>query len=199
LRIDRFVVAGHSSGGAYAVVCAARLRDRVHGAVVVAGVTDMQWPAGWTEYLDGRVELQIMRMANEREAVARATEAFGADGAGFMTQRFDLPAPDVALLAEPGVEDALGAALIEAFRQGVAAYAQDAYLEGRGWSFDAAQIASPTVLVHGQQDNLVPVAHSRHTAALIPGSTLRLLPDHGHLTILSELPAIAASLSPSAA
>jgi pimeloyl-ACP methyl ester carboxylesterase len=42
LDIDRFLVAGHSSGGAYALVCAAQLGGRVRGGVVIAGVTT--WP-----------------------------------------------------------------------------------------------------------------------------------------------------------
>jgi pimeloyl-ACP methyl ester carboxylesterase len=199
LGIERFLVAGHSSGGAYAVVCAARLPDRVRGAIIAAGVTNMLWPDAWTGYLDGRVELEIMRTNSEKEAIARATEAFGADGAGFMTQRFALPEPDNALLAQPGAEEALGAALMEAFRQGITAYAQDAYLEGRGWSFDTTRISAQSVLLHGDLDDLVPMAHSRHTASLIAGSTLQRLPGHGHLTILSELPAVAASLNASAA
>jgi pimeloyl-ACP methyl ester carboxylesterase len=76
----------------------------------------------------------------------------------------------------------------------VAAYAQDAYLEGRGWQFNPGSISVPIEVIHGELDTLVPIAHSRHTAELIPGSTLRVLPGHGHLTILSELPALASSL-----
>lgn len=197
LGIGRFLVAGHSSGGAYAVACAALLPARVRGMIVAAGVTNMLWPEAWNGYLDGRVELDIMRAGSEAQAIARATEAFGADGTGFMTQRFDLPESDVAFLTEPGAEEALGAALIEAFRQGIAGYAQDVYLEGLGWRFNANRISTPLVVVHGDMDTLVPSAHSRHTASLIPGSTLHLLPGHGHLTILSELPAVAAALSAS--
>lgn len=39
LGIDRFVVAGHSSGGPYAVACAALLPERVLAGIVLAGVT----------------------------------------------------------------------------------------------------------------------------------------------------------------
>jgi len=47
--------------------------------------------------------------------------------------------------------------------------------------------------VHGDLDFVVPLAHSRRTAELIPGA-FRVLPGHGHFTILAELPAIAAEL-----
>jgi pimeloyl-ACP methyl ester carboxylesterase len=194
LAIDRFLVAGHSSGGVYAVVCAALLRERVRGGVVVAGVTDMTWPDAWTGYLEGRKEIEIMRCADERAALERSIAHFGADGNGFLAEPFEWPGPDGAYLADAAVDQALTAAVVEAFRQGVAGYAQDIYVEGHGWNFDPGRISAPIDVVHGELDALVPLAHSRYTAARIPGATFRELPGHGHLTIVSELPALAAAL-----
>lgn len=194
LGVDRFLVAGHSSGGPYALACAALLGERVLGGVVLAGVTDMAWPGAWDGYLEGRPEVELMHLPDEHAVGARCAERFGADGSGFFAEPFELPEPDLALLADEAVERALGAAVAEAFRQGVTGYAQDVYLEGRGWPFDPRRIAVPIDVVHGERDTLVPMAHSRHTAELIPGSTFRALPRHGHLTILSELPAAAAAL-----
>jgi pimeloyl-ACP methyl ester carboxylesterase len=51
------------------------------------------------------------------------------------------------------------------------------------------------LVAHGALDDLVPVAHSRHTAELVPGATFREYAGHGHLTILSELPGIASALA----
>lgn len=194
LGLDRVLVAGHSSGGAYALVCAAQLGERVLGGAVIAGVTDMAWPGAWSGYLEGRHETQVMRLPDEAAAIGRCAEYFGADGSGFLAEPFDLPEPDVALLADERAEQALTSALTEAFRQGVGGYAQDVFLEGRGWPFDPRRIAVPIDVVHGERDTLVPIGHSRHTAELVRGSTFRLLPGHGHLTILSELPAIASAL-----
>ena len=198
LDIDRFLVAGHSSGGAYALVCAAQLGGRVRGGAVIAGVTDMAWPGAWSGYLEGRHEIQVMRLPEEAAAVAWCADHFGADGSGFLAEPFELPEPDVALLADERAEQALTSAVTEAFQQGVAGYGQDVFLEGRGWPFDPRRIRVPVDVVHGELDTLVPIAHSRHTAELVPGSTLRLLPGHGHLTILSELPMTASALMRSA-
>ena len=194
LGVDRFLVAGHSSGGPYAVACAARLGERVLGGVVMGAVTDMTWPGAWSGYLEGRKELEIMRAPDERAALATCAEHFGADGSGFFAERFELPEPDTALLADEAAEQALTAALTEAFRQGIAGYAQDVYLEGRGWRLDPTRIAAPVAVLHGELDTLVPIAHSRHTAEVIASSTFRTLPGHGHLTIVAELPATAADL-----
>jgi pimeloyl-ACP methyl ester carboxylesterase len=192
LEIERFIVAGHSSGGPYAVACCALLTDRVLAGAVVAGVTDMAWPDAWDGYIES--EAQLMRMPNESAAIAWCSERFGADGSRFLSEPFDLPEPDVARLADETFEKALTKALTEAFRQGVIGYAQDVYLQGRPWPFDVSRISVPVDVVHGELDTLLPMVHSRHTAGLIAGSTFRTFPGHGHLTIVSELPMIASAL-----
>jgi pimeloyl-ACP methyl ester carboxylesterase len=194
LEVDRFLVAGHSTGGAYAVACAALLGERVLGAVVLGGVTDMAWPGAWQGYLEGRKEAELMRLGDESAVLAACAAHFGADGSGFLSEPFDLPEPDVDMLGDPAAEEAFNAALLEAFRQGIGGYAQDVHLEGRGWPFDPSRIAVPVTLLHGESDTLVPMAHSRHTADCIPSSSLRVLPGHGHLSTVAELPAAAAAL-----
>lgn len=192
LGIERFMVAGHSSGGPYAVACCALLPRRVLAGAVVAGVTDMGWPEAWNGYIESEAEL--MREPDERAALAWCIERYGPDGSGFLSDSFPLPAPDAARLGDPDFERALSSSVVEAFRQGVIGYAQDCYIQGRSWAFDPARIGVPVVVVHGELDTLIPMEHSRHTAASIPGSSFRTLPGHGHLTIISELPSLAASL-----
>jgi pimeloyl-ACP methyl ester carboxylesterase len=189
LGIDRFLVAGHSSGGPYAVACLALLTGRVQAGAVVAGVTDMAWPGAWAGYLDD--EVLIMRLPNEEAAVAWCIERFGIDGRGFFDNPFEFGGPDTALLES----ESLGAAVVEALRQGIAAYAQDVHIQGRPWPFDPGRITVPVDVVHGELDAIVPAAHSRYTASQIPRSAWRTYPAHGHLTILSELPAMAAALA----
>ena len=189
LGIDRFMVAGHSSGGPYAVACAAVLPDRVLAGAVVAGVTDMAWPGAWDGYIGD--ELEIMRLPDENSAAAWCVKRFGSDGSGFLEEPFAFPEPDLPLLAD----GSLAAALTEALRQGVGGYAQDVYVQGRPWPFDPARICAPIEVSHGELDTLLPLAHSRHTAELVRGSTLRIYPGHGHLTLVAELPRMIAALS----
>lgn len=194
LQVGRFVVAGHSSGGAYALVCAAQLGDRVLAGLILGGVTDMAWPDAWQGYLEGRPEVRLMQLPDEATTIVRCAEEFGADGRGFLAEGFELPAPDLAFLADEAAERGLTSAVVEAFRQGIVGYAQDVHLEGRGWPFDPARISAPIDVVHGELDSLVPIAHSRHTSRLIRRSRLRVLPGHGHLTTVAELPEMAAAL-----
>jgi pimeloyl-ACP methyl ester carboxylesterase len=193
LAIDRCMVAGHSSGGPYAVACAALQPDRVLAVIVLAGVTDMAWPEAWSGY--NAIEAELMRMGDDNAAVAWCEERFGSDGSGFFgAAGFELTAPDEAFLSDAQVAAMLAPARTEAFRQGVTGYAQDIVVQGRPWPFDPGMVRAPCEIVHGDADFLLPMAHSRHTAELIPGSRLRVLPGHGHFTIPSELPTIATRL-----
>jgi pimeloyl-ACP methyl ester carboxylesterase len=193
LGIDRFIVAGQSSGGPYAVACAALLPNRVSGAVVLAGITDMAWPEAWNSLFEA--EIAMMRMPDEQSATARCVELFGADGSKLLGSSWiELPKPDMALFSDENMADAMLASITEAFRQGVGGYAQDIFVQGRAWPFAPGSIATPAMLVHGELDTIIPVAHSRHTAGLIPGSSLRILPKHGHISIASELPGLCAQL-----
>jgi pimeloyl-ACP methyl ester carboxylesterase len=194
LGVDRFLVAGHSSGGPYAVACAARLRDRVQACMTIGGVTDMAWPGAWEDYLE--LEAQLMRIPDEQAAIEWCVERLGPDGSGFMAASdMEFPEPDARLYENEQIAPLLALARTEAFRQGVAGYAQDIHVQGRPWPFDPGSIAAPVSVLHGELDNIVPLAHSSHTAEVIPGAVLQVLAGHGHLSILGELPNAAAALA----
>jgi pimeloyl-ACP methyl ester carboxylesterase len=108
----------------------------------------------------------------------------------------DLGPTDNAWLADDTNATGLFTSMGEAFAQGIVGYAHDIWVQGRAWSFDAAAIACPVIVVHGNDDQLVPIAHSRHTASLIPGAELRILQGVGHLSLVDSLPAIAAAATP---
>ena len=192
LGAERFAVIGASSGGPYAVACAALLPERIAGAGVVAGVTDMGWPGAW-EGFEAR-EAALMRIGDEAAAVRWCEERYGPDGSKFLGTDTELAPADTALLADEAVAAGFIATLREAFHQGVGGYAQDITVQGRPWPFDPSVITAPTRVLHGLADTLVPVAHGRHTADVIPGASLVALPDRGHL-IAAEIPQLAADLT----
>jgi pimeloyl-ACP methyl ester carboxylesterase len=67
-------------------------------------------------------------------------------------------------------------------------------VQGRPWPFDPTTIACATLIFHGADDTLVPLRHAEHTASVVPGAELEVLPGHGHVSILAELPALARRL-----
>jgi pimeloyl-ACP methyl ester carboxylesterase len=192
LSIQRFAVAGHSSGGPYAVVTAALLGERVDAALVFAGVTDAGWPDAWPGFIE--TERILMRMPAETDVLAWCERHYGPDGARFFDAAgLEFPAPDLALLESGSAAEAIQGAVAEAFRQGVAGYAQDVFVQRQPWTFDPATIRCSVLLLHGTEDTVVPVEHSRHTAEAIPRAELRMLDGHGHLTIVSLLPELAST------
>ena len=137
-----------------------------------------------------------MRMSDLSEAVAWYEAHYGADGSGFLEGRLGELAPaDQAALADEVLGAALAASVTEAFSHGLAGYAADVLVQGRGWTFDPAGITAPLVLVHGDADTLVPLGHPRHTAEVVPTAMLRTRPSGGHLSVLLEIPQLAAEVS----
>ncbi|MGH3393628.1 MAG: alpha/beta fold hydrolase [Streptosporangiaceae bacterium] len=49
--------------------------------------------------------------------------------------------------------------------------------------------AAPVLILHGDQDRMVPSAHGKWLAAHCPAAELRLAPDAGHITVLDSAPA----------
>jgi pimeloyl-ACP methyl ester carboxylesterase len=189
LGVERFVVAGHSSGGPYALACAALLGDRVAACITLGGVTDMAWPPAWEGYPP--FELEMIRAPDEAAAMARCEALFGADGSGFLSASgLAFSAPDERLYTNAAIAPLLTASRVEAFRQGVVGYAQDLAIQGRPWPFHPEEIGCPVHILHGDGDTLLPLAHSVHNAELIPRGRLHLATGHGHFTILEELPAL---------
>ena len=194
LSVDRFAVMGLSSGGPYVAACASVLGERVVGAASVAGVTDMGWSAAYDDFPDDD-EKTIMQLGNEEDAVAWCVDHYGVDGARFFEAELDLSPPDAALVADEAFMSGVMPTFAEAFRPGLGGYAQDLTVQGHSWPFDVADVSCPVRVYHGEQDTLVPVSHGRHTAELIAGSTLAILPEHGHISMITEIPRICTELA----
>jgi pimeloyl-ACP methyl ester carboxylesterase len=186
LGIDRFVVVGASTGGAYALAVAAS-STRVIAAIACCALTDMRWTEGKAMVLGA----PLAWGSRDRDTVlAIVAEQFGEDGSkvNVHTGGIPLPASDRALFAEPDYFSSWLRSLKQTFAQGVAGYADDRLADGVGWgSFDVSAITCPVAVIHGGSDNFVPVAHARYTASIVPGATLRLYEPLGHFSICNEV------------
>ena len=72
LSIDRFAVMGHSSGGPHSLACAALIRDRVLGVVVVAGMAPYRAEGlDWFEGFGPGGEAELRAAAAGRAALEK--------------------------------------------------------------------------------------------------------------------------------
>jgi pimeloyl-ACP methyl ester carboxylesterase len=169
LRLGRYVVVGNSMGGAVAWDDALRHPDEVRGLVLVDA-------AGWPDKRRGENEPLIFKlMANP---VGRAliknldnrAMAQSALKAAYLDPTLVTPAlvdRYVELSRAPGHRDILlsiesrpsGGVTVETFKA----------------------IHTPTLVIHGDQDALIPVSSGRAFAADIPGARLVTYPGVGHV------------------
>jgi len=190
LGIERFTAVGCSTGGAYALALAARAPDRVRAVVACCALTDMRWREG-KALMSAPATAGLWAARDRDSAIALATELMGADGAKMLSQAeaaAPLPPADRALMEDPAFLAGMTAGLAEMFAFSVQGYVDDRLADGVGWgSFDVGAVRCPVVVLHGAADNVVPQAHARHTASIVPGASLDVVPELGHFSIVGAV------------
>jgi len=180
VRVDRFAVMGHSGGANHAMASAALLGDRTLAVVGVSALAPynadgLDWFAGMASPGVATIRAAVAgREAKERHE-ATATD----DGSGFTDA-------DHAALAGPWswFSKVVGPAL----RNGPGGLIDDDLAYVAPWGFDPARIDAPVLLLHGGEDRIAPVAHAEWLAGRIPSAELRVLPDAGHISVLTSAP-----------
>lgn len=193
LGIDRFLVVGASTGGAYGLALAAT-SPRVIGAVACCAVSDMQWAEGKAM----NVSCHAMWDARSREeAIAMAATQFGEHGENLVPP-LGPPAADpsdAALFATPEFRAWWIPGVAEMFAHGVVGFVDDRLADANGWTtFDVSRITCPVAVLHGTSDGLMPVANAHHTASIVPGATLRIVENRGHISIMADIVAVTTEL-----
>jgi pimeloyl-ACP methyl ester carboxylesterase len=72
------------------------------------------------------------------------------------------------------------------FSQGVDGWVDDDLAFCRPFGFELDAISVPTLIVHGHQDQFVPLDHGRWLAATVPNAEAWISEDDGHLTLLAN-------------
>lgn len=190
LALGQFLMVGVSTGGSYALATAAVAPSRVLGVLVCCGMTDIAWA---NDVDDAKmVGAQAIWNAPDRDAaIAVAIDQFGERGDKILVLDAGAPPalspPDMAVVMDPAYAE--GDPTNERFAQGVLGYADDRIADGprHGWaSFDIDKVVCPVIVIHGEQDWIVPVAQAHHTAAILCDAELRTFAEHGHLSVGAE-------------
>ena len=177
---------GRTIGGWVPDALAAASR-RVMGTVACCAVSDMRWTEG-RALVPGA--LAVWEAPNREAAHAIVVAQFGEHGENMSAYSTGDAAAeaDREMFADTVAAQCWQRAMTEAFARGFGGYVDDRLADGSGWAtFDVSAIACPVVVLHGTGDTLVPVANAHHTAALVPGATLRIVDRLGHLSIVLEM------------
>ncbi len=178
LGLDRFAVAGHSGGGPHALACGALLPDRVTSVVPISGpaplsADGLDWFAGMAPA--GASELRAAvagRLALENHLAST----------DFDPEVFT-PADHAAL---ESTWKSLGANAGAAMPAGFGGLTDDDLALVAPWGFDPAMVTAPVLVVHGEQDRVVPSAHGEWLARRCPTADLWLCPTDGHVSVLDR-------------
>jgi pimeloyl-ACP methyl ester carboxylesterase len=176
LGIREAVFVGHSLGGAEALLFAARNPERVRALCLIdpaayrAGVEHGRW--FWTTPLVAEtvlgfissqtyVRIVLNRNFHDRTAISRLIEAS-------YLREARRPRATAALIAQER---------------------QLAPKEAENWKQANCSVGAPTLILWGQQDEVLPSAQGQRLAEDIPGSSLVVFPSVGHSPLL-EAPSL---------
>jgi pimeloyl-ACP methyl ester carboxylesterase len=190
LGVEEFVTLGWSGGGPHALACAARLPGRCRAAALIGGVAPydadgFDWLAGMgAENLEefaaaaaGTEALEAF-LAPTRDGLAGVSSDGVVAGLGDLVDEVDRAA------AKGELADLLAASMRQAMAAGTDGWRDDDLAFVGDWGVDLSSIACPVTIWQGGHDRMVPDSHGRWLAAHIPGATLQLDPDEGHLSLI---------------
>ena len=182
LDLDTFAVMGASGGGPHALACGALLPGRVRALIDIAGLAPyaaegLDWFAGMGQF--GAAELKA---AVDGHAAMAAHLAFVRD---FDPELFTA-ADHEALAGDWGW---LGASAGKAMDSGPGPLIDDDLAYVAPWGFTIDEVKVPVLILQGDQDRVVPCAHSQWLAEHCATAELRSYPDDGHISVLRHSPA----------
>lgn len=173
LGVERFAVAGLSGGGPYVLACAHRFPDRMVAGAVLGGVAPTRGPEAVSGGAVGvaRMFAPLLEIGHlpagyalhraVRLAKPLATPAFGLYIA-------ISPEGDKRVFRRPEMKAMFIDDIVRGSRRQAHAPLLDLVLFTRPWGFSVRDLKVPIRFWHGDADNIVPLAHAQHMAALPP-------------------------------
>lgn len=190
LGIDRFAAVGGSGGGPHVLAVAARMPDRVVRARCAVGIAPFDAPD--LDFFAGMDPLNVVEFGwalegEEREAVElerelrEMGERVAADPATLLGDDWGLDEADRAVMARPDMAEMIRESTADLVRGGIWGWVDDDLAFVRPWGFDVAEIRVPVEVRYGAKDVLVPAAHGAWLGRHVPGASVVVEQEQGHL------------------
>lgn len=194
IGITRFAVLGVSGGAPYALTCAAKLKARVQGALIVSGVSEYD-PTDLDHQMT-RVNRALLTLGRRAPRIAslivrvlgRWWQARPQDMLRWM--RVLLCLEDRKILRASGRASLLERNLSEALRQGTRGAALEFVRLCAPWDVAIEEIECPVQFMHGDEDWYVPISMARRSAQRVQRSEIQVFLGHGHFMALSNVAAL---------
>jgi len=172
LGIDHFTLAGNSMGGHAAWNYALAHPEKLDGLVLVDA---SGWPKSDTEAESSPLVFKLLANPLARSLMKDL------DMSGMIRGGLEDSFVDQALVTEAMVERYAALGRAPCHRDAILNLMTDRNGRAEASAATLAAITVPTLILQGEQDNLVPAAHGEKFKAAIAGSTLKLYTNVGHL------------------
>ncbi|HVY90646.1 MAG TPA: alpha/beta hydrolase [Hyphomonadaceae bacterium] len=177
LNVDRFVLAGNSMGGAVSIDYALTHPERLRGLVLVDAAG---WPGDAAK--SGSGPPLVFQLMNN--PIGRGILKWF-DPRMFATGGLKAAYVDPNLVNKALVDRYANLALAPGHRDVL--LTMNNQPSAKITATDFGRISTPTLVIAGEQDKIIPVADSRAIAAAIPNAKLVTYPDGGHVP-MEQLP-----------
>ncbi len=195
LGLDRFAVAGISSGCPYALACANMIPERLTACAVVGGLAPLKVPGekiSPEEFIE-KSEFQIARLANTVPFAARLIFGYfvrqSKKDPVKARQQFlkGLPESDVKVLEDEELQEQFEENMAECTRGGMKGPIASVGLEVKPWGFRLEDVKMHVAIWQGDEDTLARPAGAAYMASKLPNHTLHTIAGSGHMaTIFNE-------------
>ena len=191
-NIDQFGLIGWSSGGPPVLATAHQLPKRAKFAISISGYTN------FGEFDEARELMKSYnlrgpelsekrpRLFNQAVKLVRWTDLTLPNFYMKMAEA-EMPAADRTILEDKQTAELFIRNQQEALKQGTKGVIQDLEVQWAPWSFSLKDIQVPVYIYQGKKDTFVPWKFGEHLANTIPGASLTLIPDAGHLMPLDPV------------
>ena len=190
LGIDKFHVLGSSAGGAYALICAYKLPERIISGALVSGLAPPDRPKPYRGYSGALMFLLILirtfpKLAYPiRRMNAKLFKNLTVKNADKLIKI--MPKIDQKPFKDLKVKEMFIADIKESLRQGGNGVAQDDIITNSAWGFDIRDVQTTFDIWHGDKDKNVPINQGLYQAKMLPNSQLHLVKGKGHMLLLHE-------------